>query len=273
MQMDDLPLELWQTIVEISASSSSSQAASLSEVSGLFHSWVRPIQFRIFQGYKLRVTSPGFLEAAWFEKNGKYIQDLIWELEARQLLPLLSSCPNLQNFALWYSGDDDLSSFLPILTTIQPRRLSLNLPALFSDSLFTRMHAQDAAFRNLTHLDLISNIDEWAEIEGIGELPSLTHLAYSGEFPLEIVHAVLKYCKTLQVLVLLPTLLPQPDWPVFEPETVKGIEFDANSDDPRIVVFVCRFREDWEKGAQGGKDMWLMAEEIVAKRGKEKGSL
>ncbi|TFK64838.1 hypothetical protein BDN72DRAFT_846248 [Pluteus cervinus] len=148
-----------------------------------------------------RSESPGFTEAAWFERNGKYIQHLIWELDARRLLPLLSLCPNLQNFALWYSGDDDLSSFLPILTAIQPRRLSLNLPALFPGNLFTTIHAQEVALRNLTHLDFIRNIHGWAEIGGIAELPSLTHLTYSGELPLEIIHNALKLCKMLQVLL------------------------------------------------------------------------
>ncbi|TFK61655.1 hypothetical protein BDN72DRAFT_965046 [Pluteus cervinus] len=261
----DLPFELIQEIFTISAWSSSKQAAILARVSSDIYHLIKPILFRTFVYWNDdKHTWPGQFDPGWLVSYGKYASNLLFSDEASmESLPLiLESCPNLTNIALWLEVSKD---YVPSLLTLRPHQLSIYLIEFFGGR-FQETHAKLPMFTNLTHLDLAGMGDYagWYYMEGVQYLPRLTHLSLSLEWGLEpsIVRNVLQHCKLLAILVL------------FE-ETDKTDEIVTKTPlqpeiqdigDPRVVSFKCAYLKEWELGSQGGRNMWVLAEEVVKRR-------
>ncbi|TFK64839.1 hypothetical protein BDN72DRAFT_962957 [Pluteus cervinus] len=261
--MDILPPEIWQEIVEISASSSSRQAAQLSVVSSFFYRCARPILFRIFICRNYPETFVP--DATWFEANGKYIRHLLWRQSIQQLPPLLSFCPNIENMAIWVNSNSNvIPALLPALSNLRLRRLSINIYALYSDTPFTIAHAREPMFQNLTHLDVLNSCFTWDLFQGFAELPRLTHITFSDNVADVIIQNLSQKCDGLRVIIVLESLEHETgDTKGFVRETEY---FRAGIDDPRVVGLTCEYEGDWELGAEGKDDMWVKAEEIVDKR-------
>jgi hypothetical protein len=119
-------------------------------------------------------------------------------------------------------------------------------------------------FANITHLELVDD-DVSLYTDGswksLTSLPCLTHLAvnsyYSFHFPAYLLHMLLGEAKLLQVLILTlveEILLENTDDPMSAYPT----------HDPRFVVTVCRdYMADWVRGAWGGADIWVRADNFI----------
>lgn len=104
-------------------------------------------------------------------------------------------------------------------------------------------------------------------------LPRLTHLSfYSCVQKTDVVKGALEHCKRLRVLALVRAM--------HGGDVVGGKKGEREGEggggnavrnmmrheDPRVVSFGCKFSEEWEAGARGKRDMWAMADEVVAER-------
>ncbi|KAJ7738725.1 hypothetical protein B0H16DRAFT_1465578 [Mycena metata] len=151
-------------------------------------------------------------------------------------------------------------TLLPILDPLLLQRLSIAPYRLFFG--MERMVFTRPLFSRITHLDILDWHEEgWAIWSGLAQMPCLTHLSFSyHDFtPYRTCRDILQNCKALEVLAvlcaaeeMLPRFLEQ------------GRDLDS---DPRFVVVVVQDDLlDWEIGAQGGKDYWSMADEMVMQR-------
>ncbi|TFK66881.1 hypothetical protein BDN72DRAFT_126589 [Pluteus cervinus] len=262
----DLPLELVQEIFISSAESSSRQAALLATVSRETYELIKPILLRTFVYWDQNTFQwPGPLTADWFKSNGKYARNLlVGGSYLDELIPLLGSCPNLVNIAIWFGSDWSSPMLLEQISKLSPQRLSVNLIGLMSLERFTEKFAQLPVFTNLTHLELASVCNAWEEVEGIQYLPKLTHLSmpeYADQAIITLIRNALEYCAVLKVLVMFGQAgIGEVVVQVQTAGRVKEIG------DPRIVSLHCNYLEEWLLSASGGKGMWALAEEIVASR-------
>ncbi|TFK66913.1 hypothetical protein BDN72DRAFT_127077 [Pluteus cervinus] len=267
--MDELPLEIVQEIIECSARSNRHQAATLSRVSRAVNDWVRPHLLKSLIYYEDSEEDRNFHPVpslSWFETNGKYVRNMLWRSGVAKLPPILELCPHLENLALWtYISEANATVLLPILSTLPLRQISVNLQALFSGSDFQNEQGRNSMFRCITHLDIIQRCTEWSQIEGTAQLPCLTHLSILQ--PSDNVGAVsgaLEHCARLRILALLRFSTIQYQRNVRHIAEENAIL--CHCSDPRVVGLMVEVIGDWDAGAMGGRDMWVIAEEIVAKR-------
>jgi len=118
-------------------------------------------------------------------------------------------------------------------------------------------------FSNLTHLGIISNGGSWEERwEGRWEvlihLPKLTHIRISHKISLKVVAKLLRLCPILKVLVAMP---------------VQNADSLTVVNDKRFVLLKFLYHasliHDWEKGVNGGMDVWSFCDLIVLARSSE----
>ncbi|TFK65238.1 hypothetical protein BDN72DRAFT_881041 [Pluteus cervinus] len=260
----DLPFERIQEILTISAESSLKQAATLSRISRHVHELIKPVLFRTLVCWDEEVTWPCEPDTEWLESNGKYIKNLLWGIDGRSADALLNYCPNLTKVAIWL--EYHLPSFLEPLSRLRPHRLSIDINDLFEGP-FDRDHAQLPIFTNLTHLELAVSCENWEAIEGIQYLPKLTCFSLPQSTSVcSIVQNALERCKHLEFLVLYSDRGPRR---VDEEEVAVEVPLSPETQsigDPRVVSLMCAYVEEWEVGAQGGRDMWSLAQEIVERR-------
>lgn len=218
---------------------------------------------------------------SWFEDNGKYVRRLLWALRDTPL-PFLELCPNLEHLSLWVDVDIvNISSLLPVISNMSLRYLSVNITALTRGGPFSTSDASIRLFQSITHLDLIIPTREkrtWQEIEGISEMESLTHLSFDRQIEEKVILDVLKFCPKIQVLALcsasyddyyddlLESLKTGRSLPkrggIAEPPHPESVFFD----DERVVFYTCNWHVEYEVSARGGKDVWMAAEDLIAKR-------
>ncbi|TFK64851.1 hypothetical protein BDN72DRAFT_251517 [Pluteus cervinus] len=161
MHHEILPFELWSEIVEIAASFSLHQAATLALVSQAFSDWVQPFLYGTVVYYKKGDGWP--LEVArldWFQARGKHLRNLMWgELQDEQirlLVSILEICTTIENLAVWGNvHNTDISVLRPALSNLRLRELSINPFALFVNKRFSETEAQDPMFQYVTHLDVV----------------------------------------------------------------------------------------------------------------------
>ncbi|TFK61657.1 hypothetical protein BDN72DRAFT_849490 [Pluteus cervinus] len=268
----DLPLELIREIFTISARSSLKQASILARISSSIYDLIKPILFHtsIYWDDEPSWPGPFASDSEWLKLNGRHARNILFSDNGASKLTvsmILSSCRNVTNLAIWL--DNVAHDDLPPLLTLRPHRLSIYLNDFFKGP-FQENHAKLPMFNNLTHLDLVSQETlNWDSIQGVQYIPKLTHLSLS--IPMDEVPAsgssvlpnALQYCGHLSVLIL---------WEEMESSNstigfVNEMPFHQDiSDDPRVVLILCASFEQWELGSQGGRDMWAVADEIVARR-------
>ncbi|TFK66882.1 hypothetical protein BDN72DRAFT_961410 [Pluteus cervinus] len=262
----DLPFELIQEILTISAESSLKQAATLSRVSRSVYELTKPVLFRTFVYWDDETVLPGETDTEWLNSYGKYARDLLWGTDSLRIVPVLKCCPNVTNIAIWIDPENaDFPLLLELLSQHRPHRLSIDLNILFGGP-FQEKHALLPMFINMTHLEPISNnFPDWDLIEGIQHLPKLTHLALLHTLNMNsVVQNALTQCKHLAFLVLSSLWGPRRYDPeaeiVFEGPRDFSIQ---GGDDPRVVFIRSYYVEEWHLSSKGGKGMWVLAEEVV----------
>ncbi|TFK65248.1 hypothetical protein BDN72DRAFT_962654 [Pluteus cervinus] len=279
MPMSTLPPELIREIVEISVEANLSHAATLAAISRDFYEWTRPILCRTLMYY---YTSPERQWPVpldklpeWLEANGRYVRNLIWgNTMDPGFLSVLTRCPGITNLAVWVGTlENDLTTILPILSTLRLSQFSINLYELFDKHNFSELEASSDAFRAVTHLEVFHDFNVWEDIEGIAHIPHLTHLAFSEQRQLHpaVVNSALEECKKLKVLAIMSDDSYQEGSPVqaFQidhPKYIVGEIWGIMREDPRVVSFRCEFVSDWVYGSTGKKNMWALADEIVEGR-------
>ncbi|KAJ7059738.1 hypothetical protein C8F01DRAFT_1254649 [Mycena amicta] len=272
-----LPPELENEIFELVALSYPTMIPTLMRVAQRVLHWMEPILYRtvrvrtspILQPFLgiLRTKSPSFLASSvrhvLLESSGECDYDLGLEI--------LTKCTGLVSVGTTYrfKGSEVLAALgsLPNL-----RHMTLDL-----GKLFTRQSGPGAfdqtleidpahpAFTHVTHLSLHDSL-EYEETRqricaALPGMPSLTHLRLKFT-PRALSNATLRHilseCPKLAVLLL-----------TTDDEDVTGVGYPT--DDPRLVWgrmgdHYYSFWADWERGANGLVDMWVLAQEMVKER-------
>jgi hypothetical protein len=122
-------------------------------------------------------------------------------------------------------------------------------------------------FSNLTHLDILEfGSDSWeGQWEVFTRLPKLTHIGVGCRIKRDVVSKLLLFCSRLKLLVVMPRYSPLLRYK--DPEPLHKVE------DNRLVMVEnldwLDLIHDWEKGANGGVDIWVFSELIVTARNSE----
>ncbi|KAF7342062.1 hypothetical protein MVEN_01793500 [Mycena venus] len=190
----------------------------------------------------------------------------------------LESCLGIASLSI--IGDITGPHLLPVLNNMCVQRLSVNMEQLFRDEDFERsifghsddkecaVHLQDPLFAAASHLDIFDHFninqeepEEMLWLKHLSALPALTHLAFSSPPNSRVIHSVLDSCPRIDVLLIV--------FPVIGKNTAKEyLEYIADDiSDNRFVVAIYKdYYSDWELGARGGKDIWVRAEEFIARQ-------
>lgn len=170
---------------------------------------------------------------------------------------ILSICQGVINLAYWIEKGPP--SF-PEITTLRPKRLSMNTRGLFGE------RAPDFAhpfFTNVTHLEIV----DWPWIEdsaGLALLPHLTHLGVDLDHYdtsiIERLRHILQSCRSLLVLLC---LVPSDDAML-----VASDAFSALDDDRIVILSEYDVLENWEASLVDGSEacQWDFAEAIIHER-------
>ncbi|KAK7055736.1 hypothetical protein R3P38DRAFT_3253727 [Favolaschia claudopus] len=254
----NLPPELERVIFELAAWLYPSMIQTLILVAKRVCIWIEPQLYHVVlcDGGEtqllikmLEYKSPEFLQA--------HVRHLALSSSTSrdEVTRILSICTNIRDLALWTG--DTYPAMLPLLRNLTSLKcLSINLYSLFGGpENFQIPPVDDLAFKNLTHLDVFSDIPEplWPFF---GMLPSLTHLSLSDFYDSDMVDMVFDTCASLELLVVVSTEEDNED--MFQP---------SDTADPRLCSVSCQeFRLDWIEGAWGRCDYWRRAESMVEKR-------
>ncbi|TFK65812.1 hypothetical protein BDN72DRAFT_845122 [Pluteus cervinus] len=255
MSSDLLPPEIWREIVTISATTSFQQATRLALVSPSFRNWVKPVLCRTamhYRGHEGREWPSPAPRLEWFEQNGPNLRNLMWGHDDQMdlLASILEHCPALENLAVWvHAPSSNIPLVRPALSKLRLRQLSINLFVLLGVTQFGVEQATDPMFQCLTHLHVINHSSplDWWHIEGLANIPTVTHVALQSTAKESAIKGVLENCKSLKVLV--------------------GVGCSSYGEaDPKYVDLPTRSLDEWEAGALGGEDRFREAEIEVAKR-------
>jgi hypothetical protein len=198
--------------------------------------------------------------ASFFPDNVRHIQ--LVGVPIAEILEGLAACNATINLALfdvsYVKGD---AALLDLLGAFSLQRLSARYYWLNPDS--SKWDFAHPLFAQITHLDLPGNHGEqWADWSLLTSIPQLTHLSFSEDFlpsRFQIFDTILEHCKSLQVLaIVFPSL-------AILKFIVPNLRFQPSSFDPRLVFVVADRQADWEAGARGGDDYWIVAEGLVEK--------
>ena len=176
------------------------------------------------------------------------------------LITILSSCPNVRNLAIYLPTSWEEDELNPLLPTLKKMTRLTRLRAGLSCVCYAELLIPP--FLNLTHLEiLLSSGRSWGEWEALTHLPKLTHISVGCSIQVNDVLRLLKDCRRLKVLILVPYHSTQ------DLDTLYGV------DDNRLIL-LGRLNYvdsiiDWEKGANGGVDTWVFAELVVVARDSE----
>ncbi|KAJ7142963.1 hypothetical protein C8R44DRAFT_761485 [Mycena epipterygia] len=256
-----LPAELEREIFEIAALSNSRSIPRLLLVSRRVRIWIEPLLYRIVVFRSPLSTLVRFpsnvFDPETRTKSPAFFQQHVHHLcvgnmdvvSHKALEAILSTCSGV--YDLLISIYDPPPNTLALIATMPLQRLCADLHFLFATDTIDFAHP---VFANITHLDLLDpDMGDWG---GLALLPSLTHLAFNDDAPTDVLRTVLADCAALRVLTLLCD--------------TRATELSALASDVRLVVVLCTssqwFREDWQRGARGGRDYWRTAEEFIERR-------
>ncbi|KAJ7059710.1 hypothetical protein C8F01DRAFT_217957 [Mycena amicta] len=276
-----LPPELENEIFELVALSYPTMIPTLMRVAQRVLHWTEPYLYRtvrvqtshILQPFLdiLRTKSPSFLAGSvrhvLLESGSECDYDLGLEI--------LTKCTGITSIGTTFRfrGPEVLAAlgFLPNL-----RRMTVDVGELFtghgvfeSPRQVSRVRLEiDPAhpvFAHVTHLSLHDNLDDARTRErvcaALPGMPSLTHLRLKFRPP-ELSNATLRHiltaCPQLELLLLTTddTDVSGEGYPIDDPRLVWG----------RMDDHYEPFWADWERGANGLLDMWVLAEQMVKKQ-------
>ncbi|KAJ6538137.1 hypothetical protein B0H19DRAFT_1181790 [Mycena capillaripes] len=240
-------------------------------------SWVEPLLYRVifiasdttFCGMQSFPVIPVHTILAAIESKPQSffncaVRDIFFEYDPGWLAvsavnTILAACPHVTNLCAAQNGLPTDSKVFFGLQCLQ--RLIIDAEMLDRR---TGISLSNSLYGNITHLELL---DDWDEEPGnpefgsrladdIALIPRLTHFAFNVLVGSTTFYGRLRAQTRLQCIVFLHRLrLDDEHVPVL-------------ADDPRFVcVFQTNWRLDWLRGALGGPDYWVLAEEhIAAKR-------
>ncbi|KAF9523477.1 hypothetical protein CPB83DRAFT_862755 [Crepidotus variabilis] len=266
-----LPLELEREIFELAAHEDPKTAYALLLVAKKVHIWIESSLYRVVvKAFHNGVfpSSPfiqkfedafhqGVLSPPEVKRQAFYVQHAL--ISRGDALPLLTMCPNIVDLAIWCSIDShkiEISTMLPLIPiqklSIRPTYLLKENPDYFRDTTLAR---------SLTHFDMVC-VDGpfWADgWKFLSCLPRLTHLAVDGTNVYPTIEGVLRESETITLVVRCPGTVCAPG------DKNEDTEYEKRYGEDSRLVF-CKYPENplncWEGGANGGQDMWNMAESL-----------
>ncbi|TFK62208.1 hypothetical protein BDN72DRAFT_964709 [Pluteus cervinus] len=204
---------------------------------------------------------------------------------------VISYCPNVENLAVWtgsWSHNFGLESE-NTLTSLKLKRLSVHLGELEHLDMNAPIESDDHEeiteivqkqgkanilqfFSHITHLDICTRIHRQREIWVLRHFTSLTHICVFDSLPPPVLRWVFDICSELKVVVwLIDNLIVELQdklVAVISDEKLRGtLELFgglAHDEIDRVVFVRCNgYGEDWENGARGREDVWVLAERAV----------
>ncbi|KAJ7062153.1 hypothetical protein C8F01DRAFT_1082701 [Mycena amicta] len=276
----NLPRELERPIFELAAWNDRKTIQSLIFVARRVHIWIEPLLHRVTL---LSTDTAVHRFQAFLDRRPADAQTYTQHLAIREsslqrdlITHILSVCTNITDFAFWTGA-----TYPELLDAMQPltclKRVSINLftlllhhPHVDCQSFELRSPAVLAPFRMVSHMQVLGAIPE-RMVPVFSMLPSLTHLAFTGDAGATAVSNVLTTCGNLTLLVVVyaddarhkrwfgalshPAGPGEALWHVLDPR------FCVDS----VGLNSC-LEDSWELGTWGGRDFWCRAEEIVAAR-------
>ncbi|TFK60346.1 hypothetical protein BDN72DRAFT_965724 [Pluteus cervinus] len=277
-QATHLPPELERYIFEIAALDHREIMLSLILVAHRAKAWIEPWLYRtVIRGAIHHSTTAKGESYPWYRppadqlpSYGHHVRNLLFSDRSTpgNVEEHLSKCLYVENLALW--GSQPLGLFPKISELKRLRRVTFG-----QQGIVPYVEDEDGGgggggsagydfshpvFDGVTHLDLLDGISTWESIRSLRGCKSLTHLALpeegsgSGEADeyKGVVERVLKECKGLKVLTLHQSSLEEDD-----------------VGDVRAVL--CKYslesyEKDWIDQAEGRRDFWTDAEEVVQER-------
>ncbi|KAJ7168904.1 hypothetical protein C8R46DRAFT_1218286 [Mycena filopes] len=240
------------------------------------HIWVAPILYRSFvvchqpenDSLSLRRAPEDFRRMFSLSPTAaaEHVRNLCiatW-VHPAELETFLEACPSTESLAI-FGLYLVVPGLLPAMAQMPLRRLTTELLSLFGvvpglDE--PQLDFKHPIFSRLTHLSILDTADDNADSAmwtGLATLPCLTHLSFAHWHLPPIFDAVLASCHSLEVFVL--------KCPATTIAHTEGLGYFAH--DPRaVVVVVPKLQEDWEAGADGGRDYWAVAERFIERRRK-----
>ncbi|KAF8649129.1 hypothetical protein AX16_005992 [Volvariella volvacea WC 439] len=271
-----LPLELEREIFLLAASTDFDTAQTLFNVAQRVRVWIEPYVYMVImqgEGTTIRPKGHKTPQTPPLESYAKHIRHLLlgYTLDPDIVDVYLNACTGVSDLALWsHTLNIQMANTIGRLPSL--RRLSTNLEKLFRPVganpsafhvTFPTPDFSHPLFANLTHLEITNPCKEWTGAwDGLASIPNLTHLAFDFEYYPAVVEGALTECMSLQVLVLVNGLLdPNGDF-------LREVSPVIAADPRMVALYVKAWDHDWESGAWGNGDFWLLAEEIVAEQRK-----
>ncbi|TRM70324.1 hypothetical protein BD626DRAFT_392039 [Schizophyllum amplum] len=258
----ELPIELHRLVFEICGWSEPHTLPTLVLVSSTVRTWTNPILYSVITLWEQRTADlfVNTLESPTSAHHASLVRNLCLTKAVghRRALRILTLCPNLDHLACWISHPD----LYPVLAAHRPQTLSVSFAPLFRDAKRARPDFGGALFERATHVEFKDDPQTWANWTGFLHAPRLTHLAFSCHLSASTVSAaarairgILESCTSLRVcLVLAPS---RSHWrQVLDVEDPRVVHLNA----PKDLI------TDWENSVRGYRNIWTLAEEVVARR-------
>ncbi|PPQ97927.1 hypothetical protein CVT26_002972 [Gymnopilus dilepis] len=259
-----LPLELEREVFEIAAQSGSLQCtAELCLVARRVREWVEPFLYEmlIFSSYDAfpsiyQDDDPDLRKLPAYSTATSHAQHVFLEgLDSRVVMEILLHCTQVTNVSIWACRGVNAYTIGTILKSRPIERLSMNFEDLFPlDCSFN-----PAFFPHLTHLELVDMDPIWERCKKLILLPKLTHLSLTFP-PLMFAQQALENCRNLRILILKHLGTNNP---------FQVLAANIRVVSTRLLWTTRENIENWKEGAQGGRDFWQEAEEVVASRSRE----
>ncbi|KAF7304382.1 hypothetical protein HMN09_00840300 [Mycena chlorophos] len=277
-----LPPELERAIFEVAASNNLRVSSNLCFVARRVKAWIEPFLYRVFllsntdhaENFgKLLMKRPDIVKQ---HVQRVALTDSTSRTQARQILAI---CTNLLELCFWSSPYPGL---LKDMQQLSLTHLSINLSAIFTTSTPRKFELPPQSmlgpFRCMTHLDVFNSNPSALVPFLVNDtfLPCLTHLSFTNTYSRPPIQRILVARPTLRVLAVLQTgarhMHIYADNPRADPVRAAAKDFtlaeaEDEIDDPRFCVGqLSNSWEDWVRGAWGGRDAWVRAEERVTER-------
>ncbi|KAJ7106426.1 hypothetical protein C8R43DRAFT_210367 [Mycena crocata] len=263
-----LPGELERTIFELAASLDPDCMPTLVLVARRVQIWIEPLLYRILTIHGLAcVPQPkrtvlrhpvaailrliDTRPASFFSTHVRHVWlNGVNSTDAAEILSVCCGTTNLAFFNIPWNF-----TLVPILGTLPLQRLYVDQAQICP--LLLRADPAHGMFQRITHLEVAlsrTHLD-WESWVALARMPRLTHLACRNGWPSSPMRrGVLEKCTGLKVMAAVYASGLQGE---------RGVCQRIAREDARcMTVLVSDYMDDWECGAQGGRDYWMEADAL-----------